>query len=225
MPLSRQSLYALFVSLLVASLAFSMCNVGNAADVTSLPASADDATPLATGDQAPAFTVQTVDGDDFIFDPGKLERPAVLISYRGGWCPYCNTHLSELRTVIPGIREMGLDVLFISNDRPDQLYSGLQMETKEDIEGLDYVILSDAELQAALAFGTAFRTTQGLHDYLDGKERDYAGSSIDKYNALGIPFVYVVDTSGMIVFDFVEPNYKVRISADDLLAAAEAAAR
>lgn len=223
MPISRQYLYAVFVSLLIASLAFSMCNVSRAADIESLPESADDATPLATGDNAPGFTVQTVEGAEFRFDPDGLEHPTMLISFRGGWCPYCNMHLSELRTVVPGLREMGLDVLFISNDRPDQLYSGLKRETREDIDGLDYVILSDAELQAALAFGTAFRTTQGMHDYLAGKDRDYDGSSIDKYNALGIPFVYIVDTSGRIVFDFVEPNYKVRISADDLRAAAESA--
>lgn len=216
MAIARQLLNLTFIATLLASLAFSLFAVGNAADLVELPASADKTNPLKTGDRAPAFTVRNVAGEDHRFDPEALARPTVLISFRGGWCPYCNMHLSELRSVIPGIREMGYDVLFLSNDRPDQLYSGLARETREDISALDYTILSDANLEAARAFGTAFRTSQGLQDYLDGKERDYEDSSIDKFKALSVPFVYVVDRSGMIVYDFVEADYKVRLSADEL---------
>jgi peroxiredoxin len=100
------------------------------------------------------------------------------------------------------------------------LYSSLKMETQENIEGLDYVILSDADIDAAMALGTAFRTDKGMTDYLDGKNRDYAGSSIGKHNALAVPAVYMIDTDGNIVYDFVNADYKVRLSADDLLAAA-----
>jgi peroxiredoxin len=132
-------------------------------------------------------------------------------------------HLSELRTVIPEIRESGYDVLFLSNDRPELLYSSLKMETQEDIDGLDYVILSDAEINAAIALGTAFRIDKGLTDYMDEKGRDYQGSSIGIHNALAVPAVYVIDRSGDIVFDFVERDYKIRLPADELLAAAKAA--
>ena len=131
--------------------------------------------------------------------------------------------LSELRTVIPEISAIGYDLLFLSNDRPELLYSSLKLETQEAIDGLDYVILSDAKINAAMALGTAFRVDQGLTDYLDKKGRDYAGSSIGRHNALAVPAVYVIDRSGKIVFDFVESDYKVRLSADDLLSAAKAA--
>ena len=132
-------------------------------------------------------------------------------------------HLSELRTVIPEISASGYDVLFLSNDRPEILYSGLKQETQADIDGLDYVILSDAEINAAMALGTAFRTSKGLTDYLDEKGRDYEGSSIGKHNALAVPAVYVISKSGDIVYDFVEADYKVRLPADKLLAAAKKA--
>ena len=128
-------------------------------------------------------------------------------------------HLSELRTVIPELRDSGFDILFLSNDRPELLYSSLQRETQEDIDGLDYVILSDADVNAAIALGTAFRTDKRLTDYLDKKGRDYQGSSIGKHNALAVPAVYVIDRSGNIVFDFVNHDYKIRLSAEDLLAA------
>jgi len=114
-------------------------------------------------------------------------------------------------------------VLFLSGDAPAQLYSALQKETQEDIEGLAYRILSDAAIEAARAFGTAFRTADGLTGYLDDKDFDYSEGSIGRHGVLSVPYVYVVDTDGRIVFDFVEPDYKVRLPADELLAAARKA--
>jgi len=223
MKFGQKLLYFTFTVLLVSTLVLSHSTRVAAADYEQLPATAEETTPLKTGDHAPAFTVRTVDDEAFTFDPENLERPAILISFRGGWCPYCNMHLSELRTVIPQIREAGVDVLFLSNDAPDQLYSSLKQETQDDIAGLDYTILSDAELSAALALGTAFRIDERLTSYLDRVDNDYSGSSIGMHNALAVPAVYVVDQSGMIVFDFVTPDYKIRLPAEDLLAAAKSA--
>jgi len=209
-----------FLVLLLGTFVLSHSHRVVAADYAALPASAEETTPLKTGDRAPAFTVRTVDDEPFEFDPENLARPTILISFRGGWCPYCNMHLSELRTVIPELSKKGFDVLFLSNDRPELLYSSLKRETQESIDGLDYVILSDVDISAAMALGTAFRIDKGLTDYLEQKNRDYAGSSIGKHNALAVPAVYVVDRSGEIVFDFVNPDYKIRLSAKELLAAA-----
>lgn len=218
LPVSQTILYAWFVLLLAASLCFSSTVVTG----DTLPATAEDIQPLKTGNQAPSFTVKTVDGEDYRFDASSLDAPTILISFRGGWCPYCNMHLSELRHVIPQINAMGVDVLFISNDRPEILYSSLAGETREDIEGLDYTILSDADLNAALAFGTAFRTPDDMIERLKKRrpDRDLQESSIERFSALAVPAVYAVDAEGRIVFDYVNADYKVRLPADELLAVA-----
>ena len=223
MHIGRHLIYLAFVALLIATFLGSHATRVAAADYAELPASADQTTPLGAGDRAPAFTVRTVDDAPYEFDPDALSRPAILISFRGGWCPYCNLHLAELRTVIPELKAAGYDVLFLSGDAPAQLYAGLEGETKEAIAGLDYTILSDASISAGRAFGTAFRTGERLNDYLDNKNYEYAGSSIGRHNALSVPFVYVIDVDGNIVFDFVEPDYKVRLPADELLSVAKAA--
>jgi len=220
MPIALNLIRVTFVVLLISSLIVSICQQGIAADILELPARAEDISPTQVGDRAPSFTVQTVDNESFHFDPDNLERPTALISFRGGWCPYCNMHLSELRTVIPDIQAMGFDVLFISNDRPELLYSSLKDQTREDIEGLAYTILSDAELSAAIAFGTAFQRPDALVNYLEKKDKDYTGSSIANHGALAVPAVYVIDANGLIVFDYVNADYKIRLPADDVLAAA-----
>lgn len=219
MTISRKILNLFFVLLLASTL----CIAAPRAVAAEFPATAEQISPLVTGDSAPSFTVQTTESKTFSFDPSSLQHPVVLISYRGGWCPYCNMHLSELRTVVPEIRAMGFEVLFISNDRPEILYSSLKNETKEDIEGLDYTILSDADLNAAIAFGTAFMAADNLVAWLNRTGKDYEDSSIANHGALAVPSVYVIDSAGMIVFDYVNANYKVRLSADDLLTAANQA--
>ena len=223
MAFGRNLIFVAFLVFLLGTLILSHSDRATAEDYAALPASAELTTPLKSGDRAPKFTVRTVDDEPYVFDPDNLENPTILISFRGGWCPYCNMHLSELRTVIPEIRESGYDVLFLSNDRPELLYSSLKQETQDGIDGLDYVILSDANISAAMALGTAFRTDKGLTDYLDKKGRDVAGSSIGMHNALAVPAVYVINKSGDIVYDFVNADYKIRLPADELLSAAKAA--
>ena len=212
---------ATFFLLLIASLVVSVCRQGTAADNFTLPSKAEDISPLQAGDRAPAFTVRTVEDEPYHFDPDNLERPTVLISFRGGWCPFCNMHLSELRHVIPELKENGFDVIFLSNDRPELLYESLKKETQEAIDGLDYVILSDADIDAALAFGTAFEVSDRLIQRRHDKGQDIKDSSISKYRALTVPSVYLVDSSGEISFVYANPNYKARLSAEALKEAAD----
>jgi len=203
---------------MVLSLIYSASIRHGHADVPVAPTSAD-VQPLAAGDEAPFFTVETVDNKAFDFDPRKLERPVVLVTFRGGWCPYCNMHLSELRHVLPDIGEMDVDVLFLSGDRPELLYKSLSAETRDDIAGLDYTILSDANAQAAIALGIAFRASdKTIRGRLD-KGQDIERSSMQRHGVLPVPAVFAINRDGEITFAYANADYKVRLPADELMAA------
>ena len=208
---------------LVLSLVYSTSIQFGHADVP-VARTAAEIQPLGPGDAAPRFTVETVDNERFDFDPRTLERPAILVAFRGGWCPFCNLHLSELRHAIPEISAMGIDVLFLSGDRSELLMSSLERETQDRIDGLGYTILSDANAQAAIALGIAFkasdRTLQGRHERGD----DIEESSMARHGVLPVPAVFAVDREGMITFAYANPDYKIRLSPDELLAAANAIA-
>jgi len=216
----QKLIYAMFVALLATSLVLTHPVRVLADEMARIAASAEEVQPIHTGDMAPGFTVRTVDDEPFVFDPQNLAAPTILITFRGGWCPYCNMHLSELRHVVPELEAQGIDVLFLSGDRPEMLFASLKRETQEAIDGLGYTILSDANIEAATALGIAFRaadsTIQGRLD--SGK--DIGGSSMMNFHALPVPAVFMIDKSGRVVYSFVEPNYKVRLPADDLRAAA-----
>ena len=205
---------------LITSLVCSLAGQYGHAD-SPIAESADDVSPLRAGQPAPRFTVRTVGDENFDFDPRELERPAIIITFRGGWCPYCNLHLSELRSVVPEISDMDVDVLFLSGDRPDQLYKSLSDETQDDIDGLGYTILSDANANAAIALGIAFRAPDRYLEVLPERGNDIEGSSMTRHGVLPVPAVYAIDRTGTIAYAFVNADYKVRLPADDLLAVAE----
>jgi peroxiredoxin len=174
--------------------------------------------PLPVGAQAPAFVVRDADGKPFPFTPAKLARPALLIFYRGGWCPYCNAHLKDLRRSEPKLVALGYDVLFLSTDRPEILHSSL----KED---MSYRLLSDNEVRAARAFGVAFRLDDATFEKYKGYGIDLEATQGATHHELPIPAVFIVDRRGIIRFVHANPDYKVRLDAARLMAAAEAAVK
>jgi len=215
----RSIMYTTFAAFLTVSVVCSIAIQAGHADVP-VAESADLIKPLVSGDRAPRFVVETVDGEAFDFDPQNLERPAVLLTFRGGWCPYCNMYLSDMRFAIPKIREMGVDVLFLSGDRAELLFDSLSQEAQEDIAGLDYTLLSDADAQAAVALGIAFKASERTISRRLAKDQDIEDSSMLKHGVLPVPSVFAIDSEGVIQFAYSNADYSVRLPADELLAAA-----
>ena len=176
----------------------------------SVPDRADDVRPLSVGAAAPEFTVRRPDGSDYRFEPAERSAPALLIFYRGGWCPYCNAHLAELRRVVPRLRSSGYDVLFLSADQPALLHSSLEDDMPE------YTLLSDSRMQAARAFGVAFRVDDETYERYRGLGLDLEAASGETHHELPVPAVFLVDASGTVRYVHADPDYTVRLSAEEL---------
>ena len=183
---------------------------------TAIHADATLVQPLLPGMQAPAFEVRTVDGEIFRFDPNAMTQPVILTFFRGGWCPYCNLYLSELREAQEPLEAMGFDLWFISVDRPEQLYASL-----EDPE-IGYTIFSDAGLDATRSFGLAFRVPDELVERYREYGIDLEGASGETHHVLPAPAIFIIGDQGLIHFQYTNPDYKVRLHPDVLIAAARA---
>ena len=105
---------------------------------------------------------------------------------------------------------LGIDLLFLSGDRPGLLYRSLKRETRESIAGLDYRILSDADAQAALAFGIAFEASAKTIDRRHMQGDDIEESSMLRRGILPVPSVFAIDTDGVIAFAYSNADYKIR---------------
>ncbi len=182
-----------------------------------VPSSAEETAPLRAGDRMPAVEVAGMEGRAVSLSGLVSTKPALIIFYRGVWCPYCNTHLGALGTIEPQLLELGYQVLAISADRPEKL-----AETHEQF-GFRYLLLSDSRMEAARAFGIAFKVDDATVQKYRGYGIDLEGASGRAHHMLPVPSVFIVGTDGVIRFAYCNPDYKVRMAPQDVLAAARGA--
>jgi len=176
---------------------------------------AEQVRPLLPGMPVPDVRLIGVDGEVLQLEPGSLGKPVILTFYRGGWCPYCNMHLAELRTTEAELAEMGFEVWFVSPDKPELLAEGKDSE-------FGYRLFSDPEMNAAQAFGIAFRLDDATFERYVGFGNDLNERSGDDHQALPAPATFIIGTEGKIQFGYVNPDYSVRLAPEVLLAAARA---
>lgn len=188
-----------------------------AGDAQPVPTDPAKVKPMQVGAAAPAFDARTATGEPFRFEPRALQRPAVVIFYRGGWCPYCNAHLGELRNTEPQLISMGYDVLFLSADRPEKLRQSLKEKD------LNYTLLSDAQMSAARAFGVAFHVDDATVQRYKQYNIDLEAASGATHHELPVPAVFIIDRQGVIRFAHWDPDYEVRMKGAEILAAARGA--
>lgn len=201
---------ALFFALIAA--AFSQ---SQAADLAT---SAEQVRPLLLGSTLPDVSLQSVDGKPVSLKQQVNGKPAILVFYRGGWCPYCNLQLSELRLITKDAEALGYQMIAISPDRPEELSRTLTRDK------LDYTLLSDARADALRAFGIGFRVDDATIEKYRGYGIDLEKASGENHHALPVPSVFIVDANGILQFSYSHPDYQVRVPGSVVMAAAKAIA-
>ncbi len=192
--------------------------VADQAHAGELAASAAEVRPLLLGSAMPDVALHAVDGKPVSLKRQVDGKPAILVFYRGGWCPYCNLQLSELRLITKDAEALGYQMIAISPDRPEELARTL---TKDK---LDYTLLSDAKADALRAFGIGFRVDDATIKQYLGYGIDLEKASGQSHHALPVPSVFIVDANGILQFSYTHPDYKVRVPGSVVMAAAKAIA-
>jgi peroxiredoxin len=188
--------------------------------VFSVNAFAEAPKQAAKGDRIPEVSVKAADASVVKLREAVKSKPAVLIFYRGGWCPFCSRHLMALVEVEKDLTDAGFQILAISADQPAKL-----AETPNR-EKLTYTLLSDASMDAAKAFGITFKVPDELvAKYKNEYQIDIEAASGKTHHLLPHPAVFIVDREGVIRFAHVNPDYKTRLEPAEILKAARESAR
>lgn len=183
--------------------------------------SPEQVTPLLNGLNIPEVSLNRADGTKVSLPQQLQNKPAVLVFYRGGWCPYCNAQLSALREIEPDLAQLGYQLIAIT---PDSVASINKSLNDTGGKALNYTLLSDHDFNASTAFGLAY--------YLDDKTaaayKGKLGSLLTTEQGtekvvLPVPAVYIVNGQGEVVFNYVHINYKTRLHSELLLKAAQLA--
>ena len=187
--------------LLLITLLFTGCS-----NQQAIPLVAEDISPILIGETLPNGNFQNVEGEYIQLKAILEEKPTILVFYRGGWCPYCNVQLSGLVEIEEDILELGYQIVAISPDDYKNLQSTIENNSTK------YKLLSDPNGEFIQEIGIAFKTSSSLKEYIIGKGQKGKTSSV-----MPAPTVMIVDKKGVIKFEYINPNYKERISGDMLL--------
>jgi peroxiredoxin len=169
---------------------------------------------ISAGDQLEPFTLEDATATAVSLDQLVEDGPAVIVFYRGGWCPYCNLALRTYqRELLPELGAFGARLVAISPQRPDQ-----SLSTAEKAE-LTFTVLSDPGSRVARSIGIAF---QQADDVLAAQRQlglDLAQVNAEGSTQLPRPTVLIVDRNRTVRFADVQPDYTARTEVADILAA------
>jgi peroxiredoxin len=200
--------------LLVALLSIVSLNIF-AIDRSQIRDKAEDVTPILIGSTVPNVTVKTVDGSPVSLAALLMQKPTVIVFYRGGWCPYCSRQLAELKTIEEELAAQGYQILAISPESSEKLQSQ-KLETKFVAQ-----LISDESLAAIKAFGIGYYVANDTRALYKDRMNVELTADDSTRAVLPAPAIFITDTQGQVMFSYVNPNYKVRPSAELILNAAK----
>jgi peroxiredoxin len=165
------------------------------------------------GATLPAANLLDVHGSATTLASARADKPAVLIFYRGAWCPFCNiafkTYQAEL---VPALDQLGVQLIAISPQKPDGSMSMQQTHS------LAFTLLSDPANALAANLGIVSPAqTPDVQAAVKEMGTDIAAANIDGTEDVPMPTAIVVDAGGRIRSIDVHPNFTTRSEVADIV--------
>ncbi len=170
-----------------------------------LPERAEDISPRLIGEKIPNVKLKTEKNEDISITAFTEQQPTLLVFYRGNWCPYCIKHLSAIAEIENEIKALGYQIIAVAPFDLNQL--GISNTEKT----LYYTLLADVNSNFIQQMGIGFLADDKTRTYMTTK-------NVKATPVLPVPSIFIIDTEGKILFEYIEPNYKERISSELLLA-------
>lgn len=156
-------------------------------------------TTLKVGAALPDFNLKDVDGQ-MVSSAQLTETPAILIFYRGNWCPLCIAQIKEIVDQYHKIENMGVRIALIS---PQPHSYTIALSKKFDV---NFDFLADE--------GNAAARTLGI-DTQNGLPMGMQMLGYDSETVL--PTVIITDENGKVIWTHETDNYRVRPEPDVFL--------
>jgi peroxiredoxin len=121
----------------------------------------------------------------------------------------------QLREIEPQPKNLNVQLLAISPDQPSKLKETI------DKHNMGFRLLSDSDMVAARSFRVAYKLDDQTLAEFKKYNIDVDEASGQRHHMLPVPAVFLVTTNGLIQFEYVNPDYKVRLDPELLLAAAK----
>jgi peroxiredoxin len=185
--------------------AFSMLYLN--AQTTTIPS----AQSLKIGDIAPDFKAKDQNGKEISLKDVLKKGPAIVVFYRGQWCPYCNKQLKNLNDSLSFLTQKGATVLSITPETAENVQKTVS-KTKAS-----FPVIEDK----GLAIMNSYKVTFAVDENTITKYKKY-GIDFEKANGenganLPVPATYIIGKDGKIKYAFFNPDYSKRASVKEIL--------
>jgi peroxiredoxin len=185
--------------------------------VSRLAESRAGATAPKVGEPMPTFLLPD--------DQGRLVRledllgkgPVALAFNRGHWCPYCRINIDALARAESKVAAEHRHVAAIVPDRQKFAF-WLRSEAKAP-----FPVLTDMDNGYAMTLDLAFYVGDELKQLMVSSGWDPSVSQGTDNWMLPIPATFIIGTDGIIHARFIDPDYRMRMAVEDLLAALRSA--
>ena len=154
---------------------------------------------LMVGAKLPVFSLKDAEGKPFSSE-SLLGAPAVVMFYRGNWCPLCMAQIREIAARYADLDALGIRVCLVS-PQPDELSRKLAAQ-----HGVPFTYLVDEGNKVAEELGIAVRNGVPV-----GVPGGYPPDTV-------LPTLIVTNAKGTILFSDQTDNYRVRPEPDVFLA-------
>ena len=174
-------------------------------------------TGIPVGQKVPDIHARDLDGKDVSLSSLYIKGPVLLAFYRGGWCPYCSSENHALATAYPEYQKRGITPVAVSVDTPDA-----EAKTKATYT-IPFPVLSDSDATMIDAFHVVNHVDDATLAKMKGFGVDIESYSGKTHHEIAIPSFFLIDRSGVVRWAHSDPDFKVRPSTAQILAAIDAA--
>ncbi|MBP0902940.1 peroxiredoxin-like family protein [Mariniflexile gromovii] len=164
------------------------------------------------GQKAPNFELPNPEGTPIQLKTLLDQGPVVVTFYRGDWCPYCNLQLRALQAKLNDIHALGATLVAISPQVPDGSL------TKNEISDMEFMVLSDQDAKVASQYGVAWEVPEFLMEHMrTDRSLDLEKINNGNANILPIPATFVINTNGVVTWNYVNVDYRTRSEPDEII--------
>ena len=152
------------------------------------------------GRLAPDFVACDLAGNETRLSSLIGDKKALLLFYRGGWCPFCNEQLAAIARDYQEFQRLNATVVAVSGEEVEK-GKGLLQKLH-----LPFVLLSDTSFEAIDMYGVR---DENLSEHVRARG----------INQLPKPSAFVIDGTGIVRYRYVGKNAPDRPKNEDLLLA------
>jgi peroxiredoxin len=167
---------------------------------------------------ADATLIDPLGAETTLYQVIPAGQPAVVVFYRGAWCPFCNLTLRTYQDVLlPQLERRGVALVALSPQKPD---GSLTMKQKHNLR---FSVLSDPGLKLADQVGIVMNLREATRQAVIDAGLNFAATNVDGSPALPMPTVLLLDGDRVVRWIKVNPDWTDRAEPGEIVEAVDAA--